>query len=209
MSTKLSFKEALARQGETLAAPPGLSAFPIHRLRLRASATISKPVSLARALVSFGLSLKKAHNVLNRITAGDTVYIELQSEKLTNITATLFELGVEATMLDRPARTDVKRVRESLGVSQAEFAVRFGLELDTVQNWEQQRYSPDPAAQVLLTVIESRPDVVEKALTREARWSSDVYIDASPASFSIPPTWHATVRLPHSADEEQLQLALK
>ena len=60
---------------------------------------------------------------------------------------------------------DVKRIREHFGLSQAEFAIRFGFEIDTVQNWEQGRNRPDQATQLLLKVIEAYPEDVEAILT--------------------------------------------
>jgi putative transcriptional regulator len=62
---------------------------------------------------------------------------------------------------------DVRAVRQRLGLSQAVFAKRFGLSPAAVRDWEQGRRRPDPAARVLLTVIERRPEAVEAAL-REA-----------------------------------------
>ena len=58
----------------------------------------------------------------------------------------------------------MRRVRERFGLSQAEFALRFGFEIDTVQNWEQGRNTPDQATQLLLKVIEAYPDEVEKVV---------------------------------------------
>ena len=55
-----------------------------------------------------------------------------------------------------------------MGLSQAEFAIRFGLELDTLQNWEQGRNQPDPAARLLLKVIELHPEVVAGVFAGEA-----------------------------------------
>ena len=60
---------------------------------------------------------------------------------------------------------NVKRIREHFGLSQAEFAIRFGFEIDTVQNWEQGRNRPDQATQLLLKVIEAYPDDVQAVLT--------------------------------------------
>ena len=65
-----------------------------------------------------------------------------------------------------PPQSDVRHVRERLGLSQAEFALRFGLELATVQNWEQGRYRPDPAAQLALKIIDRHPDVVDAIMTK-------------------------------------------
>jgi putative transcriptional regulator len=57
-----------------------------------------------------------------------------------------------------------KRVRRSLGLSQAEFSSRFGIPLRTLQEWEQGRREPDATSITLLTVIEREPDAVARAL---------------------------------------------
>ena len=61
-------------------------------------------------------------------------------------------------------RIDVRAVRRRLGLSQSEFAARFGFQPATLRNWEQGRTRPDGPARVLLTVIARHPDAVEDAL---------------------------------------------
>lgn len=73
------------------------------------------------------------------------------------------------TTYDVPQSIDVKKVREQLGMSQPEFALKFGFSLGTLRQWEQGRRSPEGPARVLLTVISHRPDAVKKALEAEAR----------------------------------------
>ena len=58
----------------------------------------------------------------------------------------------------------VKRVRRALGLTQEEFAGRFGLSLATLRDWEQGRYQPDQATKSYLEVIERAPDAVMAAL---------------------------------------------
>ena len=65
-----------------------------------------------------------------------------------------------------PGSVDVLGLRESLGLTQLEFATRFGLDLDAVQNWEQGRTRPDRNARILLRVIATAPSAVEEALVR-------------------------------------------
>ena len=72
--------------------------------------------------------------------------------------------AVDARTIHLPT-ADVKTIREHFGLSQAEFAIRFGFEADTIQNWEQGRNRPDQATQLLLKVIEAHPDDVEAILT--------------------------------------------
>jgi putative transcriptional regulator len=59
---------------------------------------------------------------------------------------------------------DVKSVRRNLGLSQSQFAAKFGFQPATLRNWEQGRTRPDGPARVLLAVIARHPDVVEDAL---------------------------------------------
>lgn len=63
-----------------------------------------------------------------------------------------------------PEQVDVKAIRQSLNMSQAEFARRFGFSIDSLQNWEQGRRFPDGHARTLLRVIEKHPEIVEDAL---------------------------------------------
>jgi putative transcriptional regulator len=63
-----------------------------------------------------------------------------------------------------PPRTDVRALRERLGLSQEAFARRYMLSPRTVQDWEQHRREPSDAARVLLFAISRDPKAVEKAL---------------------------------------------
>lgn len=62
------------------------------------------------------------------------------------------------------ATINVKKLRESLQLSQSAFAKRYGVSLRTLMDWEQGRSSPDTAAQALLKVISHAPDTVVEAL---------------------------------------------
>lgn len=59
----------------------------------------------------------------------------------------------------------VRTLRESLGLSQSEFAHRFGLSSRTVQQWEQRRSVPEGPAQVLLRLIEDDPEHVARVVS--------------------------------------------
>ncbi len=70
----------------------------------------------------------------------------------------------EGFMAHVPEDVDVAAIRKRLGLSQSEFAVRFGFKLDALQNWEQGRRRPDGAARAFLRVIEREPAAVQRAL---------------------------------------------
>jgi putative transcriptional regulator len=74
-----------------------------------------------------------------------------------------------ARVVHVPAAVDVKAIRTSLGLSQSDFADRYGFSLRTLQEWEQGRTQPDRAVRAYLTVIERRPKVVQEALTGKMR----------------------------------------
>lgn len=58
---------------------------------------------------------------------------------------------------------DVAAIRKKTGLSQTEFAARFGLDVAAVRDWEQGRRVPERSARVLLRVIDSEPDAVVRA----------------------------------------------
>jgi len=62
----------------------------------------------------------------------------------------------------------LRKVREELGLSQAEFAQRFGMSLRSLQEWEQARRLPDLAVLAYLRVIERNPGAVQSALRPNA-----------------------------------------
>ena len=63
-----------------------------------------------------------------------------------------------------PKEIDTRLMRKRMKMSQARFADTFGLDLRTLQDWEQGRRVPTGAAKSYLTVIGRDPEVVEKAL---------------------------------------------
>ena len=62
--------------------------------------------------------------------------------------------------------TDVRAVRRKLGLSQSQFAAKFGFQPATLKNWEQGRTRPDGPARVLLAVIARHPEAVEDILQK-------------------------------------------
>jgi DNA-binding transcriptional regulator YiaG len=78
--------------------------------------------------------------------------------------AELERLGIHAREIKEP-RVEIQQVRIKQHLSQQEFAMLYGLELDTLQNWEQERYAPDRATHVLMKLIEVHPSLVVQMLT--------------------------------------------
>jgi len=77
----------------------------------------------------------------------------------------------EAPELADPRQTvgpAVRDLRLRSKLTQAEFAARLGVPLETIRNWEQGKRSPRGPARALLTVIAHEPDMVFAALARRA-----------------------------------------
>jgi putative transcriptional regulator len=65
-----------------------------------------------------------------------------------------------------PKAPEFTDLRQRLGLSQSQFADRFGLSIRTVQQWEQGRSQPDQPARVLLALISSAPDEMQDLIDR-------------------------------------------
>jgi putative transcriptional regulator len=59
-------------------------------------------------------------------------------------------------------------IRRALKLSQEEFAANFHIPIRTIQDWEEGRYEPDPAARAYLRVIAHAPGTVREALAHKA-----------------------------------------
>jgi putative transcriptional regulator len=70
----------------------------------------------------------------------------------------------KSRMVRVPNRLDVRVIRDRLGMTQKEFALRYGFSLGAVQNWEQGRRRPQGSSRILLTLIDRIPDQIEQAL---------------------------------------------
>jgi len=72
---------------------------------------------------------------------------------------------VRVTLVDVP-EIDIRGVRRKMGLSQAQFATKFGFPPATLRNWEQGRSRPDAPTCVLLAVIAKHPEAVEDVLSK-------------------------------------------
>lgn len=61
----------------------------------------------------------------------------------------------------------IRKLRNRMGLSQAEFAVIFGIPVSSIRQYEIGRHMPPPAVRSYLKVIESQPDMVRRILAGE------------------------------------------
>ena len=64
----------------------------------------------------------------------------------------------------KPKTVDVSALRQRMGMTQEQFAARFGFSVATLRHWERGDRVPQGAALVLLNVIKRAPDAVTAAL---------------------------------------------
>ncbi|HKS33563.1 MAG TPA: NadS family protein [Enterobacteriaceae bacterium] len=60
----------------------------------------------------------------------------------------------------RHALPDVKAIRKTAGMKQAEFADAMGLSVGLIRSWEQQRRIPSGLALKILCLIEQQPGII-------------------------------------------------
>ena len=60
-----------------------------------------------------------------------------------------------------------RRVRSQTRLTQAEFAARIGVPIETVRNWEQGKRTPRGPARALLKLLDHAPDVAFSVLSSQ------------------------------------------
>lgn len=75
-----------------------------------------------------------------------------------------FKLADGGVRVHRPREIDVKAVRAKVGMTQEQFAARFGFSTATLRHGARGDRSPRGPARVLLNVIEHNPEAVIEAL---------------------------------------------
>src|SRR5574340_53383 len=74
------------------------------------------------------------------------------------------EIQLSKTVYHVPPETDVRALREKLGLSQSNFAALFGFNVRSLQDWEQGRRRPEIPIRAYLAVIQRAPRAVIRAL---------------------------------------------
>ncbi len=113
MSTKSSFREALGRRDATKEKSRGRSAFPAVTVILVRD-DIRQPVDFVRLLTRRGLSLRKAHDALSKLAAGESVELEFRTNKRDQLRSELSQAGVRVRFV-HPADQSPGKARARFG----------------------------------------------------------------------------------------------
>jgi DNA-binding transcriptional regulator YiaG len=120
--------------------------------------------AIARLLVEAGVSVRTAKKTVDDLASGKSAYVAAPAVRdYGMLKKKLMGENIAVHQL-RARRVDVKALRARLGVSQEDFAGRYGLDVATVRNWEQGRTTPDGPAARLLQLIDRDPDKVMELL---------------------------------------------
>jgi putative transcriptional regulator len=90
------------------------------------------------------------------------------------LTRSIRQAGAIARGERKPSRRNdftpsrIQAVRESSGLSQAQFARLLNVSVKTLQNWEQARREPTGPAKALLQIVEKEPAAALRALQSDA-----------------------------------------
>jgi DNA-binding transcriptional regulator YiaG len=163
--TKSSLREQFERLGRVQGIDPvrsGSSA--IVSLRLIGKLDQTKTVEAVIALRRRGVPTLKAKRAVEAAIEGRANVLDVPTiESRHALAEDLRRFGFDMSLIT-PVTVDVRKLRERLGLTQEQFSLRFGLELDAVRNWEYGRREPDAAARSYLAVIDKDPEAVQEAL---------------------------------------------
>ena len=160
-----SLRERFARLGPIRAVARVPSGSPAtFVLRLPQGRTVPKTVDGALALTRRGATLLRAKRAMEELLATGRVFIDLPVvEDAAALASDLATAGIAAAPVDPPQTVDVRALRQRLGLTREGFATRYGLEVETVRNWEAGRRDPDTTARSYLRAISNNPEHVEQA----------------------------------------------
>jgi putative transcriptional regulator len=132
-----------------------------------------KTINAIESLVHRWMPLLRAKRAIEAMVYHHKAFVYVPKvESLDTLTQELAKSGVKATALPN-AGIGVRAIRDKLDLTQEQFAVRYGLDVDAVRNWETGRRTPDTAAQSYLRAIRANPEAVEAALWADAAQAGD------------------------------------
>jgi putative transcriptional regulator len=137
-------------------------------LRPGADRSRLKTVDATMALTRRGMTMLRAKRAVEAMLEDGEVVLEVPTvEDVAVLAKELRKAGIKATRIVTGA-VDVRALRSKLGLSQEQFARRYNLDLDALQNWEQGRRLPERAVLSYLRVIAADPQAAARAQEESA-----------------------------------------
>ncbi|SEL62449.1 Antitoxin component of toxin-antitoxin system, MqsA [Roseivivax marinus] len=162
--TNSSLKDVAGRLGPVQDVSQNQSGSKEH-LVLRAAGQ-ETPVTASKAalaLVECGISLLKAKRAIEAVfDEGEATLILPKVGSKHELASALRDAGIDAFMMTPPKSYSVKNLRRRLKLTQEEFAVIYGVDLRTLQNYESGTRKPDRTAIGYFKLIEKAPEAVKQ-----------------------------------------------
>jgi DNA-binding transcriptional regulator YiaG len=167
MRSKL--KERFARLGQVRGVGRVPSGSPVDLvLRPAVDPAAQNSIAAVMALARRGMTMLRAKRAIEAVLEQGEAIVEVPTvENPSALASELRAAGFKTAKLARDP-IDVRAVREMLGMTQDQFARRFNLSIDAVQNWEHGRTNPDRAAMNYLRVIARQPEAAARAQEEDA-----------------------------------------
>jgi len=120
------------------------------------------------ALARRGMTMLRAKRAIEAMLEDGEVAVDVPTVEDVGVLAReLRRAGIKVARI-ATAPVDVRALRISLGLSQEQFARRYNLDLDALQNWEQGRHTPGRAVLSYLRVIAADPKAAARAQEEDA-----------------------------------------
>lgn len=172
MSTNSELKALFARLGPARDASPVRSfSAETEPVLLRRTGRFDQRIGVAHRLRDAGLSLKAAHTAITELAARDWWVCDIPVDAdIDSLAADLAPLDVSLSRRRPPADpvATIADIRARHALSQREFANALGVDVRTLQNWEQGRNLPDTAVLTLMAIYDRNPEAVADALFEPA-----------------------------------------
>ncbi len=160
-----SLKERFARLGPIRAVDRVPSGSPaVFVLRLPSDRAVPKTIDGMAALARRGLTMLKAKRTIEALVEDGRVFVSLPTvEDHQALRDELARAGIKAAPVEPSEELDVRSLRERLRLTREQFAIRYGMEVETIRNWETGKRPPDRTARSYLRAISNDPEHVEQA----------------------------------------------
>lgn len=168
MSMNSALMERLARLGPVrVESRRPLSSDEGELVLLRCPRDVGPLIPVAKRLREAGVTLRLAHVAITDLAEHNlTVCLVDRNCDLTSLAADLKNLRVDMSRrrVEGSSAAEIAAVRARHGLSQRDLAARLGIDVRTLQNWEQGRNRPDPAAMTLIRLFDRDPAAVLSAI---------------------------------------------
>jgi putative transcriptional regulator len=155
-----SLRARFARLGPIRAVDRETSGSPaVIVLHLTSGAPRPRTIDPILALARRGMTMLRAKRAIEALIEKGREFVQLPVvEDVNGLTADLAKAGIDAVWIQPDITIDVRGLRERLQLTREQFAVRYGLEVEILRNWETGKREPDTTARSYLRVIANAPE---------------------------------------------------